>query len=62
MSTMKADRIRRPLACKGRQACEALFSPILFPSPIGSKNFNFEASQKRRNGLRPVFLSFESQR
>ena len=36
--------IRRPLACKGRQACED-FSPILFPSPIGSKNFNIKSTQ-----------------
>ena len=45
-----------PLLARDRQACEDMLTPSLFPSPRGSKNFNFEASQKRGDGLRPVFF------
>ena len=52
--------MRRPLACKGRQACEALFSLILFPSPIGSKTSTLRRARSGVMDLDLYFLSFES--
>ena len=53
---MSIPYVPRPLAYKGRQACEAMLTLSLFPYHKGPKNLKFEVTWGRGNGPRPVLF------